>query len=579
MMPSSFIKLDKIPLTPNGKLNVKALPEIADESLMRVEYETPGDSVEQKIAEIWEQVLDVEKVGMNDSFFEMGGNSLKVMQLTAEIHKQFNVNIPLRESFKAPTVREMSKFIKKASENIYSSLQPLETNEYYELSSAQKRLYTLHQMEGIGTSYNMPRATLLEGEIDLDKLENAFSEIVKMHEALRTSFEVVEGEPKQRIQENAEVEIKYSVLDGELFPDSKGEPAAEFINLIDKFITPFDLSKAPLARIMVIRLRNDKHVLLTDMHHLISDGYSVSIMLNELSKLYQGQQLQKNRIQYKDFAGWQNEFLKTSAARKQEEYWLDILSGDLPVLNMPTNFPRPLMQSFEGDRFIFEGGKELKQRLDKLCLETDTTLFMVLSATYSILLAKYSSQQDIIVGLPILGRTHSDLKNTIGMFANTIAIRSFPNGNKSFATFLSEVKEQLLKAYDNQDYQFDMLLDKLKIKREPGRNPIFSTMLALQDVQINENTIGNIKLTPIKYRNKISKFDLSLFVENGKKDISFELEFASNLFKIETIKKFANDFLFILDKVSFNREIKLEEIKIEGLVVENTEIENVTFHF
>jgi non-ribosomal peptide synthetase component F len=181
--------------------------------------------------------------------------------------------------------------------------------------------------------------------------------------------------------------------------------------------------------------------------------------------------------------------------------------------------------------------------------------------------------------LPILGRTHSDLKNTIGMFANTIAIRSFPNGNKSFATFLTEVKEQLLKAYDNQDYQFDMLLDKLKIKREPGRNPIFSTMLALQDVQINENTIGNIKLTPIKYRNKISKFDLSLFVENGKKDISFELEFASNLFKIETIKKFANDFLFILDKVSFNREIKLEEIKIEGLVVENTEIENVTFHF
>lgn len=579
MMPSSFIKLDKIPLAPNGKLNVKALSEIADESLMRVEYETPGDSVEQKISEIWEQVLDVEKVGVNDSFFEMGGNSLKVMLLTAEIHKQFNVNIPLRESFKAPTIREMSKYVKKASENIYSSLQPLKNNEYYELSSAQKRLYTLHQMEGIGTSYNMPRATLLEGEIDLDKLEKAFCEIVKMHEALRTSFEVVEGEPKQRIQENAEVEIKYSVLDGDLFPNSKGEPTAEFINLVDKFIMPFDLSKAPLARIMVIRLSSDKHVLLTDMHHLISDGYSVSIMLNELSKLYQGQQLQKNRIQYKDFAGWQNEFLKTSAARKQEEYWLDILSGDLPVLNMPTNFPRPLMQSFEGDRFIFEGGKELKQRLDKLCLETDTTIFMVLSATFSILLAKYSSQQDIIVGLPILGRTHSDLKNTIGMFANTIAIRSFPNGNKSFVTFLTEVKEQLLKAYDNQDYQFDMLLDKLKIKREPGRNPIFSTMLALQDVQITENTIGNIKLTPIKYRNKISKFDLSLFVENGKEDISFELEFASNLFKIETIKKFANDFLFILDKVSFDREIKLEGVKIEGLVVENTEIENVTFHF
>ncbi|MEK3889669.1 amino acid adenylation domain-containing protein [Bacillus sp. FSL K6-3431] len=579
MMPSIFVKLDKIPLTSNGKLDVKALPEIDDSSSIRAEYEMPRDSVERKIAEIWEEVLEVEKVGVNDSFFEMGGNSLKVMFLTAEIHRQFNVNIPMRESFNAPTVRGMSEYIKKASENKYSSLQPLENREYYELSSAQKRLYTLNQMEGIGTTYNMPRATLLEGEINLDKLKKAFCEIVTRHEALRTFFEVVEGEPKQLIQENVEVEIKYSFLEEELFLDSMGEPNAELIYLIDEFIKPFDLSRAPLVRISLICLRSDKHILLTDMHHLISDGYSVNILLHELSKLYQGEQLQGNRIQYKDFAGWQNEFLKTSTALEQEDYWLDILSGDLPVLDMPTNFPRPLMQSFEGDRFTFESGKELKQRLDKLCLETDTTLYMVFSATYSMLLAKYSSQQDIIIGSPILGRTHPDLKSTIGMFANTIAIRSLPNGNKQFVTYLAEVKEYLLKAYDNQDYQFDMLLNKLKIKREPGRNPIFSTMLALQDVQIDKSIIGNMKLTPLKYRNKVSKFDLSLFVENQKEDILFELEYASNLFEIETIKKFAQDFLFILDKVSFDKEIKLKEIEIEGLVVENTEIENVTFKF
>ncbi len=579
MMPSIFIKLDRIPLTPNGKLNVKALPEIKDELLIKTNYELPEDPIEKTVAQMWEETLNVKQISMNDSFFEMGGNSLSLMLLMAEIHKKFSVDISLREAFKAPTVRGISKHIKKRSESKYVSLQPVEKCEYYDLSSAQKRIYTLQQMEGIGTSYNMPRATLLEGEINLDKLEKAFCEIVKRHEAFQTSIEVVDGVPKQRIQGEVDIEISYSVLDEHLCSNPSSKLNVELENIIDEFIEPFDLSKAPLVRVRIIRLSSHKHVLLTDMHHLISDGYSVNILLQELSELYQGKLLQENPIQYKEFVYWQNEFLKTSAASIQEKYWLDVLSGDLPVLDMPTDFPRPIIQSFEGNSFIFEGGNELKQRLDNLCLETDTTLYMILSVAYSILLSKCSSQHDIIVGMPILGRTHSDLKNIIGMFANTIAIRSFPIEKKNFTEFLSEIKEQLIKAYDNQDYQFDMIIDKLKIKRDLGRNPIFSTMLAFQESQINESIMGNLKMTPVQYRNKISKFDLTLFVEKGKKELFFEFEYASSLYRMETIKKLAENFLGILDTISSNKEIKLENIEIEGLVIENTEIENVKFNF
>ncbi|MGM7721814.1 amino acid adenylation domain-containing protein [Metabacillus sp. Hm71] len=579
MVPSVFVKVNGIPLTANGKLDLKALEEIRDASLINVEYEKPKDIVEQKIADIWEEVLDVEKVGMNDSFFEMGGNSLKIMLVTTEIHKQFNVTIPLRESFKTPTIRGMSDYIKKSSETKYFSLQPLAKRDYYELSSAQKRLYTIHQMEGLGTTYNMPRATLLEGEMNLDQLEDAFGELVNRHEALRTSFEIVKGEVKQRIHDDAEVKIIYSELKEEMVLEPNGELNEKLINIMEGFIKPFDLTKAPLVKIQLIRLNRNQHVLLTDMHHLISDGYSVNLLLHEFSLLYQGQQLEENLIQYKDYVGWQHQFLKTKEAKKQEEYWLDILSGNLPVLQLPTNFPRPLIQNFEGDSFLFKSGKEMKQRLEQLCSETNSTPYMVLTAAYSILLSTYSSQQDIIIGLPILGRTHSDLKHTIGMFANTIVIRTFPNRDESFVSFLSEVKEQLLKAYDNQDYQLEMLLDKLKMKREPGRNPLFSTMLALQDAPKNERTVGNLKLNPVNYRNKTSKFDLSLFVENREEGMLFEFEYASSLFTRETIKKFADDLLYILDFVSLDKERRIDEIEIVGLVAENEGIENVTFQF
>lgn len=579
MMPSAFIKVEKIQLTPNGKVDYRALPEFSNEMLMNVTYEMPIDPIDRMIADIWKEVLEIEKVGVNDSFFELGGNSLKAMLLTAKIQKQLHTRIPLREVFQAPTVRGMREYIKRASENPYSTLQPIMSSEFYELSSAQRRLYTLSQMEGIGTSYNMPRVTLLEGEINKERLERAFEEIVKRHEAFRSTFVIVDGEPKQRIQECVEVKISYIDIDEDFDSHPSEELDEHLKKQVDEWIQPFDLSQAPLLRIGLIRFRNHKHLLLTDMHHIISDGYSVNILVNEFTTLYQGNLLPENHLQYKDFAGWQNEFLKSEEANRQEEVWLDLLSGELPVLNLPTDFPRPAMQSFEGDCETFKAGQELKYQLDKICLETDTTLYMVLTAAYSALLFKYSRQQDIIIGSPILGRTHPDLQSIIGLFANTFAVRSFPNGNKSFIELLSEIKTYLLKAYENQDVQFDLLIDKLNIKRDPGRNPIFSTMLTLSDAQKSDGVIQTMQLTPVNYKNSISKFDLSIFAEKGENDIHFELEYASKLFGKETMQKLVRDFLTVLKTISCDVKIKLDEIEMEGLTVENTEMENVKFNF
>ncbi|TCS97011.1 non-ribosomal peptide synthetase [Hazenella coriacea] len=579
MMPSSFIKVDQIPLTPNGKINYRALSEQVDQSVITVEYETPIDPIEQKIAEIWSEILEVERVGVNDHFFELGGNSLKAMLLTAEVHKQLHVNIPMRRVFQAPTVKGMGEYIKEAAKSIYASLKPLKNCKQCELSSAQKRLYILNQLEGIGTTYNMPRAILLEGEIDLERLKKVFTKLVNRHEAFRTFFEIVDGEPKQRIQEHVEVEVEYTHWEEELKIHPDEEMDDQLRKMIDSFVRPFDLSQAPLLRVGIIRLRPDLHILLTDMHHIISDGHSVHILTREFMNLYEGKEIPELQLQYKDFAVWQNEFLKTEAADQQEKYWLDVLSGELPVLNMPTNYPRPVLQSFEGDHLNFVIGKDLKERLDQLCMETDATLNMTLLAAYTVLLSKYTSQQDLIIGLPILGRTHSDLHNIIGMFANTLAIRSFPEKNKSFLQLLLEVRENLLKAVENQDYQFDLLVDQLNIKRDPSRSPIFSTMFAFQDAQKTQNVMGDIKLTPISYRNPISKFDLLLYAESREDNIHFELEYSSKLFEKETMKRMSQDFISVLEMISLNREVTIDEIEIEGLAIENNEIENVIFNF
>ena len=293
---------------------------------------------------------------------------------------------------------------------------------------------------------------MVEGELDKLALERAFQELVKRHESFRTWFEFIEGEPAQRIAKTVEFKIEYH--------------EAEVTNIdrfMSEFVRPFDLSQAPLFRIKLVKMGINQHLLMFDMHHIISDGTSMGILIRELTEIYQGKELSPLRIQYKDYAVWQNEILKTEQLKSAENYWLERFQGELPILNLPLDYPRPALQSFEGDHLEFKIGAELTGRLKKLAQQTNTTLYMVLLAGFNVLLSRYSGQEDIIIGSPIAGRPHADLQNIIGMFVNTLAMRNYPVGNKSFLEFLEEVKQGALEAYEHQDYQFEELVEKVEI--------------------------------------------------------------------------------------------------------------------
>ncbi len=551
MIPAYFIKLNTLPLTANGKIDRKALPE-PDGSIARgAEYVAPSNEIEEKLAGIWSEVLGIERVGVNDNFFEIGGHSLKAINITAKISKELNVSVSLREMFEAPTIKGLARYVENTKQSIYSSIAPVEERDYYPLSSAQKRMYTLQQFEENGTSYNIPMIMTIEGELDKAKLEETFNQLIQRHEALRTSFEVIDGEPVQTVHKETSFKIEYTEADKE-----KGSEIAA------RFIKAFDLSKAPLLRVGLVKINDKEHILMIDMHHIISDGVSMGILTKEFTELYSGKELPKLRIQYKDFAVWQNELFKSGEIKKQEEYWLKAFEGEIPVLNMPSDFQRPSIQSFEGDNLPFEIEKEIANKLKEICRKTGTTTYMVLLSAYNILLSKYSGQEDIVVGSPISGRPHADLEGIMGMFVNTLAMRSFPAGNKTFREFLEEVKTNSLLAFENQYYQFEDLIDKLNIKRDLSRNPLFDVMFSMHNVESKEMPIGYLQIKPYDTENNISKFDMTLTAVETEDNIGFNLNYCTSIYSKKTIEKLTTHYINILEAISSNINQNIYDIDI-----------------
>ncbi|WP_460288463.1 non-ribosomal peptide synthetase, partial [Clostridium faecium] len=524
---------------PEGKINTG------------IEYEKPRNEIEEKLAEIWKDILNVNQVGINDNFFELGGHSLKATSLVNKICKEFNAEIPLGEIFKNTTIKSLAEYISNLDKSIHSSIENVEEKEHYALSSAQKRMYILNQIENSGVSYNIPMLMTIEGKLNISQFEKTISELVKRHESFRTAFELIEGNPVQKIYKDVAFKIAYSEL---------GE--GEIKDKIEKFIQPFDLSKAPLLRVELIKLSKNNHLFMMDTHHIISDGISMKIFIKEFISLYEEKKLPELMIQYKDFSHWQNNILKTKIVEKQKEYWLAKFKDEIPVLNMPTDYVRPALRSFEGDVVKFQIEKELVENINKLIAETGTTLYMVLLGAYNVLLSKYTGQEDIVVGTPVAGRTHSDLDNIIGMFVNTVAMRNYPKGEKSFREFLETVKNVALEAYENQDYQFEELISQLDIARNLSKNPLFDVMFTLQNIDIGNIEIEGLKFRPYEFENKISKFDITLSAVELKDKIIFSLEYCTKLFKRETIERLSKHYINILKEVTNNVEIKLSEIEI-----------------
>ncbi|MBU2699290.1 amino acid adenylation domain-containing protein [Sporomusaceae bacterium BoRhaA] len=552
MIPSCFVQLKEIPLTANGKIDKKSLPQPEGNIGVGAAYVAPQDETEEKMAELWKEILGVEKVGIEDDFFELGGHSLKAITLVAKINQKFGIEVPLQEIFKSSTIKKLVRYMDGGAKRAkYEAIEPIAKQDYYPLSSAQKRMCILNQLDSDSIAYNFPVAFKVEGYLDKKRFEETLRKIIKRHETLRTSFELIGGEPVQRIHDNIDFKIDYIQSTDQNISD-----------IIKKFIRPFDLSIAPLLRVSLVELSKNRCLILFDLHHIIGDGVSEGILIKELVSLYQGKDLPKLRIQYKDFAFWQNQLLRTEALKKQEEYWLNTFSGEIPILNMPTDYPRPSIRSSEGDRLHFELGEELTSKLNKLAKETSTTLYMVLLAAYNVLLAKYTGQEDIIVGSPIAGRPHVDLNNILGMFVNSLAIRSYPKGSITFLAFLKNVRENALKAYENQDYQFEKLVDRLDIVRDLSRNPLFDTMFVLQNTEIVKMALDDLKISRYQLDNKIAKFDLTLEAKERDDCLEFTMEYCTRLFKQETLERLAAHFVNLLEQIVNQPQSKLAEFEV-----------------
>ncbi|MCY7858962.1 amino acid adenylation domain-containing protein [Bacillus sonorensis] len=551
MVPSFFIELDRMPVTPNGKLDEKALPE-PDRLSAAAEYVEPATQAERDLALIWQEVLGVERVGAADHFFKLGGHSLKAMLLVSRIHRELGAEVPVRDVFQHPTVRQLALRIEADGEvSAYKEIEPVPLQQEYPVSPAQKRMYMLHHMHPETTAYHIPTVMVVEGAFNLQRLEQAIHALIRRHESLRTRFVLKEGVPMQIVEED----VPFSL------PHTCGTEA-DAERWVDSIVQPFDLSAAPLFRAGVMSISNERHLLVIDMHHIIADGMTMSIFINEFNALYQGFELKPLRIQYKDFAVWQNSRIQKKAYRAKEAYWLAQLAGELPYLKLPGDKPRPSVQDFRGGVVESTADAELKRKLERLAEQNGATLYMVLLAAYQTLLSRYSGQDDIIVGSPIAGRPHPDLEKIAGMFVNTLALRGYPKEEKTFQAFLTDIKKTTLEAFDHQEVPFEALVEKLEVRRDINRNPVFDVMFSFQNIEQHELKMDGLKLRQCDRKHTTAKFDLTMRVKEQSGRLLFALEYSTALFKQETVERWAGHWQQLLEQVAADPDIRLGEIDI-----------------
>jgi amino acid adenylation domain-containing protein len=539
-------------------------------------YAAPADPTQQALAEVWQDYFGIDRVGIQDDFFELGGDSLMATIMSARIHKRINVRIPITEIFQGPTIERLSAYIqgqaKEAGEE-FESIPLGEKREYYPLSPAQRRLFILQQFEVDFISYNSPDFFILEGELDKDRLNQSLALMIQRHESLRTTFVMTASGPVQRVADQINSEVEY-------YTGSEEEAQ----QIVRNFVRPFDLRRAPLLRVGLIHLHTppsdhppqkggaQTYIYMFDMHHIITDGTSLEIFTNEFLALYQNRHLTPLTVQYKDFSLWQNRVLETGKIKKHEQYWLNEFAGDIPILDLPTDYPRPQVQSYEGRKFQVQLSPEDTRGLNRLSREQDVTLYMATLAVLKVFLCKLSSQETIIMGTSTAGRQHEDLQHIIGMFVNTLVIKSHPQKDKRFIQLLQELKQKSLAAIENQDYPFEELVENLKLTRDMSRNPLFDVMFSFQNYEAPPvealpalSTSGvspQLQKKPYQYEDLTSRFDLTFFVMETADSLLFNLEYCTKLFKPETMKKFGNYLKAVVSTILTSPTVRLAEVEI-----------------
>ena len=573
MIPAFVLPLKDMPRTPNGKIDRKALPEPRDVVASGL-HVAPETETQQKLANIWSEILTIDEpgIGIDDNFFRLGGHSLKATTLISKMQKEFDVKIPLTELFRIPTIRGISHLMETSEKTFYKAISPVEEKEYYPVSSAQGRLYFLNRMAPDSTGYNMPQALLLEGDIQRDRLEDIFRQLIRRNESLRTSFIMLEGKPVQRVHREADFTLHY---------DDGGDPEPGinsknfYSRKIKEYIYPFDLSIAPLMRVALIKAEEDRFLLVIDLNHIICDGVSIDVMREDFVSLYEGKTLEPPvlPLQFKDFSQWhinrRDGGSNGDPDDSQVTYWTRRFSDHIPVLDLAYDYLRPPVQSFEGSRIGFNLDETLTSRLKELEAREDVTFYMVQLTLYFVLLHRLSGQEDIVIGTPVAGRRHDDLERIIGMFVNTLAIRCQPLVDMTFSQFMQHVKENSLGAFENQEYPFEDLVQQVAVNRDTQRNPLFDVVFSLQppiDIsdQGSDGEGVSLRPNPYSFDTTVSKFDLTLDVVEpvGDEPLYLSFEYCTRLFNRETIMRYIAYYRRIVRAVAENSHVKLSEIDI-----------------
>ncbi|PSL30051.1 non-ribosomal peptide synthetase [Chitinophaga ginsengisoli] len=532
-LPSAYIWLEVFPMNINGKVDRKRLPR-PELVLASRQRELPHAGIERLVADIWEQILGTTDVGRAESFFTMGGSSLKAIQLLSRIYKMCEVQLSIADVFEYPTVAGQARLILGALKTAYLAIPHVAEAADYALSYAQQRLWVLEeQMEGQAT-FNIFMSYLLEGSVHRALLQQAFTTLVLRHESLRTVFVLNNGVPRQKILTQANISIQYEDLRA---ATDKEEIVEEYKKQVA--LSPFDLREGPLMRVVLLHCDEEEYVLLFAIHHIVADEWSLQILVREVLNLYNNYVastevvLPSLPLQYKDYAHWQSAAMESVRLKAQRSYWLAKLGGTLPVLELPVDRPRPAVQTYNGQQYLFEWSPEISNSWRSFLEAQHVTMFMGLLSLVKLLLFRYSGQQDIIVGTPVAGRDHPDLEGQIGYYLNTLALRSNINGESGFNTLLSAVKQTSLEAFDNQLYPFDRLVEELGVNRDLSRSPLFDVVLILQNVQVEAIALpemANVLITPAAMDPGISKGDLRFQFEDQGTHINGSIEYNTDIY-------------------------------------------------
>jgi amino acid adenylation domain-containing protein len=571
MLPSAFVALDKLPLTHNIKVDRRALPapDASTRHGASDAYVAPRTPHELIVASIWTQVLGVQTIGLHDNFFELGGHSLLATQVMSRLRESFKVELPLRTLFESPTVSELARRVERAGESrdgsVAPEIKPVSREGNLPLSFAQQRLWFLDQLVPDSPFYNLPLAVELVGQLDHNALEQTLSEITRRHEALRTNFTYIDGQPVQVVSPAHKVNIP--VID--LTAMEEGDREAEVRRLAaDEARAPFDLRRAPLLRIKLLRTAADHHVLLLTMHHIISDAWSMGILIREVAALYEaftrGQKspLPELPIQYADFAHWQREWLEGQRLDAQLSYWREQLADIPALLELPTDRPRPAVQTYRGASETFRLSRELTEELQRLSRQEGATLFMTLLAAFQALLARYADTSEVAVGTPIAGRSRAELEGLIGFFVNTLVLRTNLSDDPTVIELLRRVREVTLEAYAHQDVPFEKLVEELQPARELSHAPLFQVMFTLQNAAAEQARLAGLEMRPLEVESGVAKFDLTLSLSESEAGLWGSLEYNLDLFDEETARRMRRHFERLLEEMVAKPERRVSELEL-----------------